>query len=333
MSLRPLGLVVGVTAFAAFAQAQQYKAPLASDGHADLQGFWANNSATPLERPKELADHPVLTDTEVQAMRKKAEEMFVGGKVDAAFGDQIFLTTWANVKGLKLGFKSTDGETGDYSSEWNDHRVWDNRTSLITDPPDGRIPPLTDRAKKIQEQRMIAYQRPAQGPEDRSLGERCITYGSPRIDAGYQSYFQIVQTPASVLMVSEMIHDARVINLDDRPHVRADAHQWLGDSRGHWQGNTLVIDTTNYKQGAFQGMSSEKLHITERLTRQDPETLRWEITVDDPDTWTKPWSLMIPLQRSSNPVYEYGCHEGNIGLKGILAGARADEAKGTASSK
>jgi hypothetical protein len=143
MSLRPFGLVVCVTAFAAFAQAQLYKAPLSSDGHPDLQGFWANNNATPLERPQELAKHPVLTDAEVQAMRKKAEEMFTG-KVDAAFGDQIFLTTWANLKGLKLGFKSVDGETGDYSSEWNDHRVWDNRTSLITDPADGRIPPLTD---------------------------------------------------------------------------------------------------------------------------------------------------------------------------------------------
>jgi hypothetical protein len=327
MSLRPVGLVVCITAFAAFAQAQQYKAPLASDGHPDLQGFWANNIATPLQRPKELADHPVLTDAEVQAMRKKAEEMFVNGKVDAAFGDQIFLTTWANVKGLKLGFKSTDGETGDYSSEWNDHRVWDNRTSLITDPADGRTPPLTDRAKKLQEERRIAYTRPAQGPEDRSLGERCITYGSPRVDAGYQSYFQIVQTPTSVMIMSEMIHDGRVINLDARPHVLADVHEWSGDSSGHWEGNTLVVDTTNYRQGVFLGMSSEKLHITERLTRQDAETLRWELTVDDPDTWTKPWSMMIPLQRSSEPVYEYACHEGNIGLKGILAGARADEAR------
>ena len=151
MSLRLFGLVVCVTAFAALAEAQQYKAPFASDGHPDLQGFWANNNATPLQRPKELADHPVLTDAEVKAMRQKGEEMFTG-KADAAFGDQLFLTVWANVKGLKVGFKSTDGETGDYSSEWNDHRVWDNRTSLITDPIDGRIPPLTARAKNVQEE-------------------------------------------------------------------------------------------------------------------------------------------------------------------------------------
>jgi hypothetical protein len=326
MSLRPFGLVVCVTAFAAFAQAQQYKAPLSSDGHPDLQGFWANNSATPLQRPQELANHPVLTDDEVQAMRKKAEDMFVGGKVDAAFGDQLFLTTWANVKGLKLGFKSTDGETGDYSSEWNDHRVWDNRTSLITDPADGRLPPVTDRAKKFQEQQRIARQRPAEGPEDRSLGERCISSGSPRLQAGYQSYYQIVQTPTAVMVMTEMFHDARVISLDNQPHVAANVHQWLGDSRGHWEGNTLVVDTANYKPRAFQNISSEKLHITERFSRQDAESIRYEITVNDPDTWTKPWSMMVSLQRSAQPVYEYACHEGNIGLKGILAGARADEA-------
>jgi hypothetical protein len=325
MNLRPFGLVVCVSAFAAFAQAQQYKAPMASDGHPDLQGFWANNNATPLERPKELANHPVLTDEEVRAMRKKGEEMFTG-KHDAAFGDQIFLNTWANLKGLKIGFTSVDGETGDYSSEWNDHRVWDNRTSLITDPADGRIPPLTARAKKLQEEQRIARERPARGPEDRSLGERCITRGSPSVSAGYQSYYQIVQTPAAVMIMTEMFHDARVISLENQPHAGPAVHEWLGDSRGHWEGNTLVVDTTNYMPRAFQSISSEKLHVTERFSRQDAETIRYEITLNDPDTWTRPWSLMVPLQRSAQPVYEYACHEGNIGLMGILAGARADEA-------
>jgi len=329
MSLRSFGLVVFVTAFAAFAQGQQYKAPLAGDGHPDLQGFWANNNATPVERPKELANHPVLTDDEVKAMRKKAEEMFTG-KVDAAFGDQIFLTTWANVKGLKLGFTSTDGETGDYSSEWNDHRVWDNRTSLITSPADGRMPPLTDRAEKLREEQRIARQRPAQGPEDRSFGERCITRGVPAIQAGYQSYFQIVQTKTAVMMETEMFHDIRVIKMDGGPHPPATVQSWMGDSRGHWEGNTLVIDTTNFKPRAFQSISSEKLHVTERISRPDAETLRWEITIDDPGAWSKPFSMMVPLQKSSVPVYEYACHEGNYGLAGILAGARADEAKAVA---
>ncbi len=330
MTLRSFGLVFSVTAFAAFAQAQQYKAPLAGDGHPDLQGFWANNNATPVERPKELANHPVLTDAEVQALRQKAQEMFVSGKFDAAFGDQMFRTVWANLKGLKIGFTSTDGETGDYGSEWNDHRVWDNRTSLITDPPDGLIPPLTDRAKKLREQQRIARMRPAQGPEDRSLGERCITRGVPAIGAGYQSYFQVVQTAKAVMMLTEMFHDVRVVKLEDKPHPSAAVQEWMGDSRGHWEGNTLVIDTTNFKPLAFQGISSEKLHVIERISRQDAETLRWEMTIDDPDTWTRPWSLMVPLQKSAQPVYEYACHEGNIGLAGILAGARADEAKAAA---
>ena len=327
MSLRPFGLVVCVTAFAAFAQAQQYRAPLAGDGHPDLQGFWANNNATPLERPQELADHPVLTDVEVQAMRKKAEEMFVSGKNDAVFGDLMFRTVWANVKGLKAGFTSVDGETGDYSSEWNDHRVWDNRTSLITDPADGQLPPMTTRAKNLLEEQRMARQRPARGPEDRSFGERCLTRGVPAIQAGYQSYFQVVQTRTAVMMMTEMFHDVRVIRLDGQPHPPAAVQSWMGDSRGHWEGNTLVIDTTNFQPRAFQSISSEKLHLTERISRQDAETLRWEITIDDPDTWTKPWSIMVPLQRSAQPVYEYACHEGNIGLMGILAGARADEAK------
>ena len=331
MSWRSFGLIVSFTASALFAQGQQYKAPLAGDGHPDLQGFWANNIATPIQRPKELANHPVLTDDEVKAMRKKADEMFVSGKTDAAFGDQMFLTVWGNVKGVKVGFTSTDGETGDYGSEWNDHRVWDNRTSLITDPADGRIPPMTARAMKVIEQQRVARQRPAEGPEDRSLGERCITRGAPAIGAGYQSYFQIVQTREAVMIMTEMFHDVRIIKIEDKPHPASDVHEWMGDSRGHWEGNTLVVDTTNYKPLAFQGISSDKLHVIERISRQDAETLRWEITIDDPGTWTKPWSMMIPLQRSSEPVYEYACHEGNIGLMGILAGARADEAKAAAS--
>jgi len=327
MSLRSFGLIVCITTFAAFSQGQRYKAPLAWDGHPDLHGFWANNNATPVERPKELADHPVLTDAEVQAMRKKYTEMFVSGKNDAAFGDETFRAVWANAKGLKVGFTSSDGKTGDYNSVWNDHRVWDNRTSLITDPADGRIPPLTGRGKRRNEERRIAMERPAQGPRDRALVERCLGRGSPTTEGGYQSYFQIVQTRTAVMIMTEMIHDVRVIKLEDKPHPPKAVQEWLGDSRGHWESNTLVVDTTNYKPGAFEEISSEKMHVTERFSVQDAETLRWEITINDPDTWTKPWSMMIPLQRSSQPVYEYACHEGNIGLIGILAGARADEAK------
>lgn len=310
------------------ATSKTYTPPRTADGHPDLQGFWSNNIATPLERPKELAGRATLTDAELGAMKKKAHELF-SGHGDAAFGDTVFNTVLANVLGVKSGFVSTDGETGDYSSVWTVERVWENRTSLITDPPDGRIPALTAEAQKRREAMFEARRRPPAGPEDRALQERCISYGSPQLTAGYQSYYQIVQTPKSVMFMTEMIHDVRSIPLDAGPHPSAAIKQWLGDSRGHWEGDTLVVDTTNYKPKAFMQMSSEKLHVTERFSRPDAETLSYEITIDDPGTWSKPWSLMVPLQRSADPVYEYACHEGNEGLAGILAGARAEEAAAT----
>ena len=179
-----------------------------------------------------------------------------------------------------------------------------------------------------------ARNRRPDGPEGRALQERCITYGSPQLTAGYQSYSQIVQSANTVTIRTEMIHDVRIIPLDGRPHLPSTVHAfWLGDSRGHWEGlDTLVIDTTNYKPGSFMSVSSEKLHVIERFTRTGPESLKHEITIDDPGTWTKPWSLMVPLNRSSDPIYEYACQEGNIGLIGILAGARAEE-RATAGSE
>ena len=319
---------ISLMTLAVTAQAQN-KIPRTPEGHPDFQGFWANNIASPLQRPLELASHTVLTDAEVEAMKKKAVETYLSGKVDAAFGDGIFLAVWDSLYGSKNGkrFESFEPSTGDYSSEWNDHRVWDNRTSLITDPADGRIPPMTARAMAMRDAAGAALRRPAWSAEDRSLGERCISSGSPRIGAGYQSYFQIVESPAAVMVMTEMFHDVRVLRLDGVLHPAASVHQWLGDSVARWDGDTLVVDSTNYKERAFQGISSEQLHITERFTLQDAKTLRWELTIDDPGTWARPWSMMLPLQRSDEPVYEYACHEGNIGLMGILAGARADEAK------
>jgi hypothetical protein len=341
MKDRHLCFVVGLTTLVSVASGQvapqpakangkavaqgQWKIPRTADGKPDLQGFWANNNSTPLERPKELAGRATLTDEEVTAMKKKAHELF-GGESDAAFGDSVFLAALSNVQGTKKGFKSVDGETGDYSSVWTVERDWDNRTSLITDPPDGRIPAMTADAQKRRQAALAATQRPATGPEDRSLSERCITYGSPQLTEGYQSQYQVVQTPTSVAIMTEMIHDARVIRLDGHPHPPAAVQQWMGDSRGHWEGDTLVVDTTNYKPRAFMSVSSDKLHVVERLSRSTPETLKYEITIDDPDVWTKPWSLMIPLRQTSNRVFEYACHEGNKGLTGILAGARAEEA-------
>lgn len=303
---------------------QNWTPPRAADGHPDLQGFWSNNIATPLERPKVLGNRATLTDEEVATFKRKAKELF-SGNGDAAFGDTVFQTVLDNVNGVKKGFVSTDGNTGDYSSVWTVDREWDNRTSLITDPPDGRMPAFTPDGQKRREANLAARNRPPAGPEDRTLQERCITYGSPQLTAGYQSYYQIVQTPSAVVFLTEMIHDYRVIHINNSPHIPAAIRHWLGDSRGHWEGDTLVVDTTNYKPRSFMGVSSEQLHVTERFTRTGPERLEYEITINDPGTWTKPWSLMIPWQRSNKPVYEYACHEGNIGLEGILSGARAEE--------
>jgi len=304
---------------------QTWTAPRTADGHPDLQGVWANNIATPLERPREVEGRVLLTDPEVAALRKKAHELFGGGNSDAAFGDSVYRTVWANVKGTSSGFKSVDGETGDYSSVWTVEREWENRTSLITDPVDGRLPPMTAEGQKRRAANGFEYSRRADGPEGRALQERCITYGSPQLTAGYQSYSQIVQTANVVAFETEMIHDVRIIPLDGRPHLPSSVRLWLGDSRGHWEGDTLVVDTTNYKPASFMGASSDKLHVIERFTRTSPETLQYEITINDPETWTKPWSLMIPLRRTPDQIYEYACQEGNIGLEGILAGARAEE--------
>jgi hypothetical protein len=308
---------------------QKWTPPRTADGHPDLQGVWANNTATPLERPKELAGRPLLTDEEVTAMKKKATELY-DGNGDAAFGDTFYQSVLASVKDSASGphkkaANEFDGGTGDYSSEWIVAREWDNRTSLITDPPDGKLPAMTAEGKARRDAAFAALSRPATGPEDRGLQERCITYGSPQLVAGYQSYYQVQQTSDSVIIMTEMIHDARVIPLDGRPHLPSAIRQWMGDSRGHWEGDTLVVESTNYKPKSFMSASSEKLHVIERFSRTGPENLKYEITIDDPGTWTKPWSLMIPLKQTSQRIYEYACHEGNEGLAGILAGARAEE--------
>ena len=304
---------------------ETWTSPRTVDGQPDLQGFWSNNTATPLERPKILAGREFLTDQEVAALKKKAAELFDNGNSDAAFGDSVFESALANVKGTKSGFKSVDGDTGDYSSVWTVAREWDNRTSLITDPPDGRLPPMTPEAETRQAGTSFIG-RPARGPEDRSLSERCITYGSPQLVAGYQSYSQILQSATSVVILTEMIHDARVIPLDGHPHLPPSIQSWMGDPRGHWEGDTLVIDSANFKPGAFRNVSTDKLHVVERFRRIGPETLQWELTIDDPGAWTKPWTAKIPLRSSKKAVYEYACHEGNYGLEDILAGARREEA-------
>jgi hypothetical protein len=312
------------------AAAKKWTPPRTADGQPDLQGVWANNNATPLERPTALAGKVTLTEAEVAALKAKADELF-SGDGDAAFGDDLFIAVLSGAK----SFTSSDKTTGNYNQFWiADRDFVDNRTSLVTDPPDGRIPPLTPEAQKRRGSPTVDRNvRGFNGPEDRSLSERCITFGVPRLQAAYNSYFQIFQTRDSVAILMETIHDARIIPIDGRQHVGKNIRNLLGDSVGHWEGETLVVDTTNFSpKSDFRG-SHENLHIVERFTRVSPNRINYEISIDDPSTWTKPWAAMIPLKLAHEEIYEYACHEGNEGMVGILAGARAQEKKAAEAAK
>ncbi len=311
-----------------------YQPPRTPGGQPDLQGVWANNNATPLQRPKALEGREFLSPQELAAIKRAADDLFKDGKSDAAFGDSVFLAALANAQGKMKGFVTADGKVGDYSSVWTVNRDWTNRTSLIIDPRDGMLPALTPRAQELAKRPSYVENDSAfgqgpgkrpDGPEDLGLSVRCITFGTPRIGAGYNSYMQIVQSPTAVVVLQENIHDARIIPLDGSPHPPASVKLWNGDSRGHWEGDTLVVDTTNYREGVLMN-NSEKLHVVERFQRTAPDYLTWNVTFDDPDTWVKPWTVEIPLRHSDDPLIEYACHEGNYGMQGILAGARAADA-------
>jgi len=298
--------------------------PLGPDGHPDLQGVWLNNSATPLERPKALEGRQSLTDEEVAELRQRADRLFKNTNADFAGGDAVFLAALADIDHFKSA--TATGTTFEMIE-----RTFDNRTSLIVDPPDGRIPSLTADAQQRRAAATAIRRRPPEGPEDLTHVERCLTYGVPRLSgtntgAGPLGYYEIVQTPSYIVLFLEAVHEARVISLDGRPHLPSSVRQWAGDSRGRWEGKTLVVDTTNFSaRSDFMG-SSDHLHLVERLTRVAPDRIDYQITVDDPTTWTKPWTAVIRLKQSAERLYEYACHEGNNEiLRDIFAGARANE--------
>ena len=302
--------------------ARTWSVPRTPDGQPDLQGVWLSNTATPLERPKALEGRMSLTDEEVANLRARAERLFRSGDSDFAGGDAVFLAALGTLDRFKNP-GSTENSVGMIDREF------DNRTSLIVDPPDGRIPPLTADARQRQTAAAAAARRPAAGPEDYSNSYRCITTGVPKLGglygAGHYGYYQIVQAPRYVVLIMETIHDARIIPLDGRSHLSESLRQWNGDSRGHWEGNTLVVETTNFSsQSNFMG-SAEHLSLRERLTRVGPDTINYEITIDDPTTWTRPWTAMMPLKQRSERIFEFACHEGNRPMLGMLAGARADD--------
>ncbi len=308
-----------------------WKVPKTPDGRPDLQGVWGNNSVTPMTRPRQWKDKATLTDAEVEELKHMAAR-FVDQGGDAIFGNFIQQMLDAKDKG-SFAQVSYDSSTGNYNQFWMADREWDNRTSLIIDPPDGQFPPLTPEAeaRRAAAKTRVRERGPADGPEDRPLSERCISYGAPRTGANYNSYVQILQSPETVVLFQEMIHDARVVPMTPRPHLPSHIRQLHGDSRGRWEGDSLVVETTNYLNG-FQG-STPNVKLTERYTRVSPDFINWEIKVEDPATWTKPYTFMIRLKKTDGLIYEYACHEGNYAMEGILAGARREEAKGAAATK
>jgi hypothetical protein len=279
----------------------------------DLQGIWTNVTLTPLERPANLRDKAFFTPQEAAAFEKETLER---NNMDRRDG-------------------GPDADVGRaYNDAWYDRGtkvVKTLRTSLIVDPPDGHIPPSLPEAQRRQQERAAANRgRQFDGPENRSLAERCIiwpTLGPPMLPSFYNNNYQIVQGPGYVAILSEMIHDVRMIPTDGRPHLPSNIRLWAGDPRGHWEGNTLVVDTTNFTDKTAWRNSSEKLHLVERFTRVDADTLMYQVTVEDPATWDKPWKIEIPMRKTTGPIFEYACQEGNYAMEGMLAGARAEEKK------
>jgi len=287
-----------------------YVSPRTPDGQPDLQGIWNNATLTPLERPAELAGKKVFTPAEAKAYENLSLEQ--------------------NDRDRRGGDKATD-LAGAYNQAWFDRGtkvVQTLRTSLIVDPADGKIPYSAEGLKRMAAAAEYARAHPADGPESLGLQNRCLWWGTggpPMLPGPYNSNYQILQTPGYVAIVVEMIHDVRIIPLDRRPHLPAGVRQWMGDARGHWEGNTLVVETTNLTgKSHFRG-ATEKMRLLERFTRTDANTLNYEFTVEDPATFTKPWSGLVPMTKSAGPIYEYACHEGNYAIPGILGGARAQE--------
>ncbi|MDE0829099.1 MAG: hypothetical protein OSB03_07870 [Vicinamibacterales bacterium] len=298
-------------------------APRTADGQPDLTGVWDFRTVTPLERPAELADKAFLTGEEVAAY---AAEKVRSSNADLNREAKKLETT-------ERGQVNGTSETLDLALAYNDF-WWDRgtavvetrRTSLVIDPPTGLIPDLTsDGAARVAE-RVRINQRATEGPEDRPLGERCITgfnSGPPMLPAAYNMNVQIFQNADYVVLLNEMVHNARIIPLDGSDH--GTVPMWTGVSRGHWEGDTLVVETKNFLRETSFRSSSDNLHLVERIQRQDEDTLVYTFTVTDSTTWTAPWTVELPMRRSELPMFEYACHEGNYGMEGTLSGARAIE--------
>ena len=312
-----------------------WTAPRTPWGHPDIQAIWNNGTITPLERPENLAEQAFLSPEEVAALERRARD-----RVDRENAPSVVRT-----EPLPAG-----GNVGAYNSYWTEQNtsvVGTHRTSLVTDPENGRLPPLTPEAlariTSPESRRLADVQNgaaPAGGPEEMGLSERCLWYrGIPSIPTGYNNNYHFFQGPGYVVILQEHIHDLRVVYLDGRPHLPAGVRQFAGSSRGRWKGDTLVVETTNLREpfirrwsrpehSLSRGRLSESAVVTERFTRTGPDTLDYAFTVDDPGTWTRPWSGALPYARTDGPMFEFACHEGNYGMLNMMTGSRAEEAEG-----
>jgi hypothetical protein len=278
-----------------------WTAPRTAWGVPDLQGIWDYRTMTPLERPREFADRAVFSPSEAASFEARTLEE----QADYDRSPSVHAKWWL-----------------DYGQEL----TGDRRTSLVVDPPNGRIPPLTEEAAARNAERS-AYRRghPSDGAESRGVSERCLSFGTPRLPGAYNNNYQILQTADHVAIVSEMIHDVRIIPIDERL-PSAPIPQWHGEARGHYEGDTLIVESSGYVAlGAFRG-ATDRLRLTERFTQVVPGVIHYEITADDPDTWTDQWTVMYPMVKTDQPLYEYACHEGNYGLQNILRNARLEDA-------
>ena len=310
-----LGIAASLSSPTALADETRWTVPRTSDGQPDLQGYWTNNTVIPLERPAALGDKAFFTEEEVTLFMKERlvpEETEAGTTADVHY------------------------QLTDFALDHSQNTVNVNmRTSLITDPPDGRMPaPLPAALTKAKERTDYSRVHAFDSVQTRPLGERCIIWaheGPPIIPVGYNSNLRIFQSPGYVVIQTEMLPDARIVPLDGRPHLSSGVRQWLGDSRGRWEGTTLIVETTNYTgrtgvRGSTPNLLlSEAARVTERFERTGEGTIRYQFTVEDPNTWDRPWSGEYAMTRIEGPMFEYACHEGNYGLANTLSGARAEE--------
>jgi hypothetical protein len=293
-------------------QDTQWKTPW---GDPDLQGTWSNQTLTPLERPAEFKDKAVLTEAEAAAYEKRLVQ---AGDVDNRDP--------GTVQDVNLAYNQVWWDRGNKI-------VADRRTSLVVDPPDGRIPLLTAAAQQRRDadRKASENEKVAASWLDFDVYSRCIIRSAlPRLSTGYNNNYEIVQAPGMVAILQEQIHETRMIPLGNQPHLPSSVRQWLGDSRGHWEGNTLVVETTNFTgegRGSTFQFATKNMRLVERFTRTSDRAIDYEFTVSDPETWTRPWTAKLPWNRIDGLIYEYACHEGNLGLEHMLSAARAAESK------